>query len=215
MEEYNTKRLTGLARIVLMIFALFLGFLLTYNFTKPPKLSSVGYIKTMVAPSGANIKLDGKGIKAGIFKVGVGKHQVNFSKNGFASQSKTIEVVNDQTVFAGVVLQPNSQKTANWYTDHLDDKNLAQGVTGAEVQAQDSNISQNYPILSQLPFISSWYGYRIDSGSNKSGQPIIYVTATDSVARQNAITWINKSGYDPADLKVIFKNVTNPFGGAS
>lgn len=165
-------------------------------------------LSVLVAPAGATVKLDGKGIRAGDIKVAAGQHKLSAEKNGFASQTKDFTATAHQTTFAGLILAPSSAATANWYQNHPKDAELAQKVSNQLFdQAGKSAVSAN-PLLNKLPYIGAGEHFQIDFGvpsaASKTGQPAIYIRYDSEGAKADALAWIKSQGADASKLDIVY-----------
>jgi len=187
--------------VILIIFLLVVGG--WYAFSK----QSGTELDVLVAPSGAALKLDGKGIKSGTLKVKPGKHQLSATKAGFAAQNKTINV-GTQTQFVGIVLQPNTAATTNWYVDHPEEFSVVQTINNRNFDQTGAQLTSDNPILKKLPHIGPALSYRIDYGlpseASKTGQPGIYIRFHTQQDKQAALQWIKDQGTDPNKLDLIY-----------
>jgi len=173
--------------------------------------SKLAYINILVAPSGSSLKLDGKGVKGGLHSVKAGSHNISASKNGFASQTKTVNLQLKQTKFVGIILQSNSAQTKNWYSAHPADNSLVQSINNQVYdQASKDGLAAN-PLLAKLPYIGAGIHFRIDYGvpaaSSKTGLPAVYIRYDSDEAKQDALNWIKSQGSDPASMDIIYISV--------
>jgi len=160
----------------------------------------------LVAPSGSQLKLDGKNIKSGIRSVAAGEHTVSVSKGGFAGQEEKIEAIKDQSVFVGIILKSNSPQTANWYKSN--DINLVQSINNQLYDQSSKKVVKSNPLATKLPYIGPGLNYRIDYGASTSGsktnQVGIYIRYRTDQDKQAALDWIKSQGVDPSSLDIVY-----------
>ncbi len=179
--------------------------------------SPKGTITAEVAPEGATISIDGREMSSEV-TVETGDHTVEAKMDGFATQSQQVDLKEGQTLKVGFVLESNSPETADWYTEHPEDQQLAEVILGQLSDFNTESAIQTNPLLQQLPYSYSDgnSGFvNIDHGVPVKGssQPAIYVSARTPLARQEAVAWIRSQGYDPTTMDIIFKGEVNPFRG--
>ncbi len=166
-------------------------------------------LDVQVTPVSSIIKINGNTSSAGNIKVKPGTYKIIVTRNGFGSQSKTVKVAKNKTVYVGIYLLPDSSSTSSWYSTHPGDQRILEAITGNEFDSISSQLSAYTPLLKELPFIGPGLDFRIDYGNesgNKSNIPVIYITAPTAAAQQEGLTWIKSQGYDTS--KLIIKYVT-------
>jgi len=192
------------------------SFYLTVNKVK----RNISYIQTGVAPSGAMLKIDGKGIRTGTRKVLTGSYTITASKKGFATITKQVITKTNQTTYISLVLQPNTTSTKNWYLNHPADEKLAEAIGDHLADYEIKIANQQNPFLSQLPtsygdglggFVNISQGIPITNG----GQPAIYISAANPTIRQGVLQYINNRGYDTAEMVLVFNGENNPLDGSN
>jgi len=174
------------------------------------------YLQIEVVPiSGTSVKLDGRGVRAGKIQTQPGPHILTVTKGGFGSESRTVSVSTNQTLYVGIALQPNASNTQNWYVAHPSDQSLAEGIGSHEADYESKTSLQNNPFIGQLPLvygdgqggtISIAQGVPLTPG----GLPAIYVTAATPSIRQQVLSFIRNHGYDPATMDLVFYGQFNP-----
>lgn len=171
--------------------------------------ADMGTITTAITPSVATITIDGQKVKEGSVKVEPGRHAVAFSYKGFTPASRQVTVAKNEEVFVGEILAPSSPETQNWYLEHPEDRQKAEGISSSDYGQLVKTVSQKYPILADLPVAES--SFRIDYGKSQK-QPDnveavgIYIRAIDQQGRDDALNWIRTFGYDPDDYEIIYIN---------
>ncbi len=167
-------------------------------------------LTVQVVPSGSTVTVNGRGVRSSELKVKPGKYTVKASKKGFETYSEDFDIQKNDSKFFGAALVSNSPETANWYTDHPKDQQIAESISGTLVEQGSSEALSNAPLIRALPMIGAGYTYRIDYGYDRklTGQdtmPVIYVSANTPEARQRALRWMRHQGVDLSDYKIVFK----------
>lgn len=142
------------------LFAIFVFALMVFGSRSTQKNTAT--VKLMVAPSGATVKLDGKGIKQGTLNVSFGQHNITASKSGFQAQTKSFTVQPKETRFVGIALTSNSASTADWYNKHPADAELSQEINNQNFGQGSNDALAANPLLRQLPHLD--FDFRIDYG---------------------------------------------------
>jgi hypothetical protein len=179
------------------------------------RTSTKTFLQVQAAPSGAAIAIDGHSVSLGKDEVDAGTHTVTATRKGFATQTQSVPVKAGQTVYVGVILQPNASSTKNWYKNHASDQQLSQTIADQEANYHMTADPITNPFLRQLP-ISYGDGLgglvTIDQGIPLPGtsQPAIYVTADMPTTRQQVLEYMRSRGYDPATMDIIFYGTVDP-----
>lgn len=165
-------------------------------------------LEILVAPEDSLIKLDGKETKTGIQSLTQGAHQISAYRSGFISQNKTIKLAEKQHMFVGIILQPNSPRTANWYKTHPGDSNISQTINNRSFDQTATQAEQLNSLLKKLPHIGSGLNYRIDYGvptkQLTNGSTGIYIRYRTESDKQAALQWIREQGSNPNSLDVVY-----------
>lgn len=161
-------------------------------------------LNIQVAPSSAQVTINGKKSHAGMIAVKPGNYDVIALKNGFTTTGKAVKVAKGQTQYIGLALASNSDSTANWYSDHPDDQKLLEIITGQQFKQQSEQSVQQVPLIKSLPYIGVGFEFRVDYGAPLPGTdvPGIYITAATQQGYQDALTWIKNQGVDPSTLHI-------------
>ncbi|MGB4967576.1 MAG: hypothetical protein WBO35_05230 [Candidatus Saccharimonadales bacterium] len=170
-------------------------------------------IDLLFTPTSSRVTLDNKIIKAArAIHVKPGRHVVVASKDGFTRQTQTTDVKRGETVFIGIPLDSNSDKTASWYQDHPDDQRIREKITGIQEDALSQKAAKLNPFIKLLPYYAP--GEAFDIGikeiNPRTGQPTIVITTYTENAEEDALTWIKSSGYDPSKMKIEVINNNRP-----
>lgn len=165
-----------------------------------------------VTPSKAGVKLNGKNTDHGLTKVAAGTFKVEVSMKGFETISKTVRLAKGERKYIGIILNPNSSDTQNWYLDNASDQKKAEGISSKNFDQNSKSQRELLPIIKILPFIDQFY--RIDYGvsSNAPNDPsrvALYVTYYSEQGKQDAIDFLKFKRVDIEKTEIIYK----PGGG--
>jgi hypothetical protein len=192
-------------RILLILIPLVILVLIFSYLKKGPGGNSFADIA--VTPAGSQVKVDGKGIKAGKIRVKAGTHNVYVSHDGFSIQSQDFVVGQNETRFVGFVLVSNSPETKDWYKTHPKDQQMSESIASRNFDQGSSDIKKRYPIVAELPFIDQLY--RVDYGvsqkaTNDPTAIALYVTYYSQKGRLQALQWLKFKGVDSNNTEVIY-----------
>ncbi len=165
-------------------------------------------LKILVTPTNSSIKINGSSSTIGIHHIKPGNYKITVSYPGFASQSKTFSVNKNSTKFVGIILQPNSATTANFYQINGYQEQMVEAISSNNNVSNSKAEVKNEPIIKYLPYVgpSLQYtiGYKVDP--NNSTTPYITITSSTPQGRQNALSFIRSKGIDPTFLNIVFIN---------
>jgi hypothetical protein len=197
------KEYKYLAIAILMVLVSLMGYFIYCAISQSKNNAT---IDVLIAPSGSKVKLNGHGIRVGKIKVKSGEYTINAYKNGFTDGEVKVSVKVGETRFAGLILEPNDPSTKSWYDNHPEDASLADGIVGQRLGQDSADAVAENPLISKLPFLGPSLEYRIDYGISAEGKdnPAIYIRAISPQARENAINWIKKQGFDPGKMEIIY-----------
>jgi magnesium-transporting ATPase (P-type) len=200
----NKKRF--LVAFVLLIL-IFVGWAASRSYSN--KYNS--YIDLVVTPLGSKVMLDGRGVKASKLRLPAGEHTLAASRDGFAMQTKKVNLNPNETRFVGFALLSNSAETKDWYEQHPEDQLMLESISSRSFDQSSKDIVKRYPIIKELPFIDQFY--RVDYGQPRvdSSDPTaisIYITYYSKSGKQQALDWLKFKGYTPKDIEVQFIDKT-------
>ncbi|MBL8160179.1 PEGA domain-containing protein [Candidatus Saccharibacteria bacterium] len=170
-------------------------------------------ITTLVAPArGTTITINGVKVSEGDVAVKPGVYKVTFSRDGFATESRTVNVKDKDTAEVAVVLDPSTAATREWYTANKADAEKAEQITGTNSEAiADAKINA-LPVMQRLPRVVDTY--RIDYGSTQrdtddESATALYITELAPGGEARARNWLKYQGYDATNTEIIVKNPRN------
>lgn len=160
-----------------------------------------------VAPTDSTITLDGKRVREGVAKIKPGEHTLVFSRDGFETQTKVLQVSDGKQEYIGVILQSNSPRTANWYESNPKDAKKAEGIASRAFDARSQAKTQSMPILKELPWIDRLY--RVDYGGSQAdpadpAKIALYITYYSDEGRAQALEWLKFKGHTPENTEMVF-----------
>ena len=187
------------------------GYLITLRGSDLPQ----GKLNVLVAPAEANVLLDGSSIKSGERYVDIGPHKIKITMSGFKSYENIVNITQADETYVGVILDPNSPNTKDWFEDHPDDQKLSEGINDQQVDSSSAEVTRKYPIFVRLPVVfGNGAGGLTKIGSeaalNNSGKPSIGIYASTPGQRQQALDWISNRNYTISDLDVVFYGAQIP-----
>lgn len=168
--------------------------------------SSTIYI--LVAPQSSTIHIDNHLVKNGNIKVTPGKHTVTTEKDGFEKQIVEVEAKSGETSNVFVVLNSNSDSTANWYNENQEDAALREKIVGKDYNITSQEYERDFPIITQLPYETM--NYTIDYGECEYSDFCIYIDAPAG-ARDVALRVASQFDSELGRYYYIFSDYTNPF----
>lgn len=168
-------------------------------FAVAPQESSVSY------QSSSQIIRDGDTIR-----LKPGTYDFTFSKDGFITQVKTVEVKEDLQNVIPVSLTPTSDDAAEELSSDVNITAL-QGmadITNTYIEEQ----SATDPTVANLPFSNLLFSIDYYKPAHTDAdEPFIIVIDAISIYRYAAMEKLRSMGYNPADYTYEFTDSSNPF----
>jgi hypothetical protein len=161
--------------------------------------------------------LDGEEIDQGEHTLDEGSYEVTARFEGFENRTQTIVVKDNQESYVGLILNPNTEETNNWYVENPEENKIAEGVSSKSVDNDTETTLENTPLLQSLPI---YYGngqgglVKIESGVPLPGTdtPAVYVTASSPDERKGVLTFLLSRGYDLSGTDFVFSGEVIPLG---
>ncbi len=189
--------------ISIIIFILIIGF---FIFENPFNNSST--LKILVTPTSSLIKLNNSTSSIGIHHLRPGNYTITVSHPGFKTQSKSFSIKKNNTKFIGIILQPNTAKTANFYQTNNYQEQMVEAISSNNNLTGAISSVSSEPIIKYLPYIGPNLQYKINYSVDpkNSKTPYITITANNPQGRQDALSFIKSKGIDPTYLNIVFIN---------
>lgn len=170
---------------------------------------------TIVAlPEDAALFVDGEKTSTPAW-VTPGEHTFHADKEGFETDSITRTITGEMTV---ILLPEATSKEAIAWSNQDDVRQQIEELSGIQASERGSYITENNPLIKELPFTDIAGPFVIDYGYYGPDNTSIYISVHNSTprGRQNAIKWITDRGFNPAEQDIRFTDFVNPLlGGES
>lgn len=182
-------------------------------------VSRAGKIKVKISasPADSKITIDGKKSGGGTAYVSPGEHTFSISRPPFDNASQKANISsgkNDQSII--LIAPATSTQAKLWLNAHPKDYTERQALASKDANSTGAAAQAANPFISRLPLTNYVLGesYSIDLGPPPAGstQPMIYVSASSPSLRASALAYIKVAGYNPANMNIVFTNVTTGFG---
>lgn len=202
----NNSRIRKLVILLGLIFIATLAYPLVAN-----KSSSTLNIK--LAPTSADISIDGESVKTGNNKVKNGKHKIEAQQEGFETFEKEVDISTDDEIV--IILKPNSDVGKKFLADNIIYQQEIEGLNGLVFNENADKRAQRYPYLDILPISGSKFTVAQGLAFNTKKDPetaiALYVDAPDPLERKNALKNIIDTGIKPEEVEIVFENQLNLF----
>jgi hypothetical protein len=198
MDE--NRRLWVLSGTVVVIVLVVLGGYLAFRGSPEHNVS------VRSVPNDLTLTLDGKPVAAnGDLKVKEGKHTLTGERRGFESYTQTVDVRGDTQV--KMYLFSNSEAGRQWEKGHPDQVLEAEEEASRKYQERTDRLTQNYPILQELPYVGP--GFTVNYGASKADPTnpeklAFYIKITFADGKKASMDWLVGHGYDPSKLELIY-----------
>ncbi len=167
-----------------------------------------------IVPSPMTLELDGDKMEVKYdqtIAVSPGKHDLTFSRDGFETKKLSVEVPEDQTVPAYVLMNPLTDAArAIMNTDTNDLR--GEEIVGGLISQGGDKLSKEDPIIDQLPIQEEFYSITsckkpVESTNKKSFA--ICIDAFDKTAYDKALADMVSQGFKPEDYEIIDLQAVN------
>ncbi len=192
-------------KILLLTVSIVLIILIFFIFNSSGKNAR---IKLLIVPTQATILINGNSFSNGVINLKPGKYTLKASYSGFKSEQESFVLKPKQSLIVGLVLLPNSPKTANFYKLHPNQEQLSEAVADNLTNQFSQQSTNNEPIIKFLPHNGPNYSYSINYANNPNNptKPFIQITANNQLSIDAAIEWIRSLGYQISNLNLQFIN---------
>jgi hypothetical protein len=161
-------------------------------------------ISLTYAPTSATATINDKPIQSGQTKVKPGTYEVVIKKDGFATNSSTVNASKGQTSTITVSLLSNDASTADWYANNPGDQTINEAVGAANAETSESQLEATFPVSKILPLTGPTYAADYGSSPDKTGQFAIFITYYTDTGKQDALDAIRSLGYNTSDYEIIY-----------
>lgn len=211
-KRFNIKKLVIVGGFFLLLFII-------YNASI--KVSRTGEIKIEIAaiPDDSDVYVNGRLEERKVLYIQPGEYTFSAHKDGFKDDSLKINV-QEENVEVGLIPAPESTEAFRFLENNPEVQAKREAIGNQRSNKKGAQFEANNPIVSLLPVTDITGPFSIDYGQSKTRPNDIFLLVSDSSpsGRQNALKWISRHGYDPADFEIIFSDFTNPLetkrGGA-
>jgi hypothetical protein len=208
MQQTNRTRLIIIVAMgaiaLLMIYAIF------YFAVRAGKTS----VTLAAVPNDASITMDGKSVRAGEIFLSPGKYTFVAHKEGFTDDKQVVTVGNDDLI-VGLTPNPASQEAYSWLKNNPDAVKAREAYGGMNAERNGAAIRDKNPIMKLLPYYDPEGLFAINFGVDKSRDNGIFILINNSApeGRQKALQWMERQGFNPAELNIRFGDFENPLTG--
>ncbi len=161
-----------------------------------------------VAPSTAQVTIDGKSVQPGTIYLGAGNHTVVASLDNFASDEQHITTKSGKPSNIVIMLSPANDAGRKYLADNPTYQMQREGIAGRDIPIAET------PLLKLLPTTSSEIPgpYAIDYGASSSrpNGTVIIITDSSPSGRAKALKWLRGQGFEPTNLEIQFNDFVNP-----
>lgn len=168
-------------------------------------------VDIFVVPGNAKITLNNTASGSGTVYIQPGSYEVLVEKDGFTTHKEVVNIAKPSGAI-NVALVPESAEAKEWAEKNNDKYVQFEGRVGKQANEEGKKVIETNPIVEMLPYknLIIGIGYQNDP-EDPSGKSIIITVHAPEGYRQSAINKIVSWGYDPAELKIVFKEYENPF----
>jgi hypothetical protein len=204
MMNINKRALFLIIGILVLAFLGYVTYLAIEGKDKTAKID----IQSAV-PDDINVTIDGGKVASnGKVSVKPGSHKVVAERKGFEGKTQTVDAKAYETKTVRLLLRPNGPEGSDWARSHPDAFREFEGVAGREFDQKGELLSNKFPIISALPEVHPTW--RVDYGQsekhpNDSNALEVIITSVDDVSKQQALDWMKKNGYNPADYEIVYR----------
>ena len=208
MQQTNRNRLVLIA--ILAIATILVAFAIFYYALRAGKTS----VTIAVVPHDATIKMDGKVVKPGNIYLTPGTYTFVASKDGFGDDRQIVKISGD-SMLIGLTPDPASDEARAWLKNNPDAVTEREALGGMTAERQGAETRDKNPIVKLLPYYDSEGLYAINYGVEKGDEKHIFILINNSApeGRKKAVQWMERQGYNPAELDIRFGDFENPLTG--
>ena len=207
------KNLSNNKRIILIVAAIFFGFIILYSVITV--ISRSGKVATTVkyAPYHASITLNNSRISNNsTIWLEPGNYHLKVEYEHFVTDERDITIDKDHNYIVGV-LSSSDEQGQEYYSKHKEEFTETEGIIGRYLNEEGLRIKNNYPILNYLPINNALYSISYDYTDDMV--PIISVKTEpkyldDAVEKLKTLKNVDLTAYQinftPANPFAIYNN---------
>lgn len=156
-------------------------------------------------PQDASVIIDGRPASVEN-RIKPGDYTISVVFDGFTTYRETIYVASGQEAVVYAILEPKTERTANWYSDNASDGQLREQLLD-ERYIQDYEAAEAaFPIMSILPYIPPRGVYQIHYGmGTEPNTQAVYISYYSEEGKQLAEEYITDNGFKLEDYEIIYK----------
>jgi hypothetical protein len=164
----------------------------------------------MTAPNDATVTLNGQDEKNGTIYLKPGDYKLKVSKDGFSTYEDTVNINHDQQVVTAE-LEAISDAAKKFVNDHANQFTDLEGRAGEEANRNGEAYTNENPIIAALPYDDMFYTIGYEADPADPYHKVIVTIDADAGHRNAAVQQIRDLGFNPTELKIKFRDYTNPF----
>lgn len=174
-----------------------------------------------VAPSSANIQVDGKSSKAKTFKLSKTEHIFVISLSNFKTVTKKVNLAKEGSQDFELALTPANEMGKQYLKDNPDYQLERERIGSGEFQKTSQSLAKKYPFLAELPYYNRdfkiSYGEPVKTrGTQQNPAIALYVKGLRPQDRKEAVSKLYTDlGIEPNSVEIIFDDYISPFGYGS
>ncbi len=161
--------------------------------------ASTTRVNIIVAPSDAELYLNGDSIEPGESRLRPGEYTLEASREGFADGSETFHIGEERTEIA-ILLQPVTEEAFAIVREEEEVFIAAEGALGLQTQLEGEKFRDENEILRHLPYRSMLFEIHYRAGD--SNGIVLQIRAESQHRYDLAISQIENWGFDPGSLEI-------------
>lgn len=173
-------------------------------------------VDLLIAPSTAQITINGKKYKNGTYHLPPAEYQVEISMPGF--ESKTITFTSKQGETSYIYNYLEESEGTEWYSSHQEDVDLLDVIIPEMSYQKNLLLQEKYPIIAQLPLEINYYPntytyihYTISYTINNDDDITFIIHDYTGGNRDAALAKLTSRGVNVADYEFVYTDESNQF----
>jgi len=194
----------GIVSFILIIVAISVGNIIYGNM-----YSATLYL--LVAPSDSKILMNGEPITNGERKIKPGNYEIEISREGFDTETKSILVESGELDEVFIALTSNDPSTADWYDTHEEDAGVVEAILNQEYSEAAEKMEEKYDIVDDLPVYNYSYILGYGTCADDGGPDFCVVIRAEFGYRDEAVKYLQDTGKDLGKYYVEIAEYSSPF----